>query len=299
LLFFAQNGGNIFISANYLGKELTDTLHFKTSELAFEEKTLWRDTVNLNFANPRLKTPSNYCFTKSVYGALFSSLDTLNTTILGTCQAKYANFVKIKLGDGAFFVHTEPVVFTNYYLVDKQKYDYAFRALSYLPKTATLWDEYYKPNKTESDTPLRYILSDAPLKAAYYLLITGIVLFMIFEAKRRQRIIPIIKPHRNTSKEFAETVARLYLHNRNHKDIATKRFKYFLEHIRSKYFMIFNNQFDEKQYELIASKAGVNLELVKSIFENYHLIEAKDGIDEATLNQFNTLIENFYKAGRH
>jgi hypothetical protein len=72
------------------------------------------------------------------------NLDSVYTTVLGYHQfenKRRINFVKIQHGDGFFYLHTQPFVFTNYNLLKSGNATYAAHALSYLPDWDIIWDD--------------------------------------------------------------------------------------------------------------------------------------------------------------
>ena len=100
---------------------------------------------------------------------------------------------------------------------------------------------YWYPNKTYnssvSNSPMRFILSNEGLKWGWYLFLIGMIILMIFNAKRKQRIIPIIKPLTNTTVDFTKTIGNLYFQEGNHDTIMEKKIIYFLEKIRQDYLL--------------------------------------------------------------
>ncbi|MEZ5054232.1 MAG: hypothetical protein R2807_05620 [Chitinophagales bacterium] len=136
------------------------------------------------------------------------------------------------------------ISFTNYFMRNKNGLEYVEKVLSYLPNSATIWDnkshildykDTYKPPKGKSsfgESPLYFILQNKALRWAWYLLIIGILIYAIFHAKRRQRIIPIIEPKQNNSLKYVETIGQLYLHENEHIEIATEMRNLFLNFIR-------------------------------------------------------------------
>ena len=291
LLQYVADGNNVFISAMYIQNRLLDSLNLQI-EYVFHNSN---DTISCYFVNPNLKSENKFQFHKNVTKNYFLISDESTTTILAVNDEKEPNFVKISFGNGFFYIHNQPFVFTNYYLLTEKNYEYVFKALSYLPKTTTYWDEYFKPNRKKiNSSPLRVIFDSPALRIAYFLLIIGGILYMLFIGKRKQRIIPIIKPLTNTSIEFNETIARLYLHKKNHKDIALKKYKYFLEKIRTTYF-ITTNEFTIKNIEKISEKTGVKIEILNKIFNHLKIIQQQQAISEQELFRFNNLIEMFWK----
>src|SRR5205085_7557129 len=129
---------------------------------------------------------------------------------------------------GNFYLCSTPVFFSNIQLLTLCNNDFAYKALSYLPINDIIWDEYQKQGAEGEDSLLRAVLAHESLKWAYYIALGSVVLFIIFEAKRRQRIIPIIEPLANSTLEFTRTLGNLYLSKGDHKNIAAKKIQYFL-----------------------------------------------------------------------
>lgn len=114
-------------------------------------------------------------------------------------------------------------------MLKKEQYQYTENILSYFSEGDIIW--YTKGPKDEriSGSPLRYIMSQPPLKSAWFLGLFGILIFMIFNAKRKQRIVPIIKPLENLTVDFTKTIGNLYYQEGDHTNIIDKKIIYFLE----------------------------------------------------------------------
>ena len=116
---------------------------------------------------------------------------------------------------------------------------------------------------------------------------------MIFKGKRKQRIIPIIQPPQNMSLEFARTLGRLYFNSGNNRDIALKKFSYFCDYLRSKFYLK-NISGDEEFCKHLAERSGVNIDTVKNIFKYANSIKNKANTFDEDLIFFNSMIEEFY-----
>ena len=164
-----------------------------------------------------------------------------------------------------------------------------------MPVSKTVfWDEYYKTGRAAVRTPLRFILSTQPLRWAYYILIFSILIYIIFEGKRKQRIIPEINPLQNSTLEFAGIIGKLYYQRKNHKNITEKKIRYFLDQIRSRYYIRLD-EFNDETLEKISRRSGVELKEVKSIFKYINYIEIIPKVKGKELKHINSLIESFYK----
>lgn len=290
LVNYVSEGNNVFIAANFIRGKLSDTLNIATN-LSY----IGNDSIKINFANSELKNKVPYSFKDSPLDYYFTNLDSSRTIALGFNSDKKTNFIKLKLGKGYFYLNSVPVAFTNYNILDSLNSDYIYKSLSYLPVSKTIfWDEYYKTGKTAVRTPLRFILSTKPLRWAYYLLIFSILVYIIFEGKRKQRIIPEINPLQNSTLEFAGIIGKLYYQQKNHKNIAEKKIRYLLDQIRSRYY-IRPDELTDETIEKISRRSGVELKQVKSLFKYINYIEILPKVKEKELKQINSLIESFYK----
>jgi hypothetical protein len=295
LLRLAKDGNNIFIAAQTYPQYLKDTLHFDTENIFFVA-----DTLGLNLAHPALKTTSGYNYRRVETFYAFRPLDKKKKAtyqVLGHSHLKEANFIKIKFGRGNFYLNTVPQAYTNYNMLYGQNATYISKTLSYLPIKNTYWDEYYKGFHREPQTPLRFIIGQPALKWALYLTLSALVLFMLFEAKRKQRIIPIIKPLTNATVEFTETVGRLYFQYKDHKNIAEKKITYFLDYLRTRFY-VKTNEFNEELYSKLADKTGVSQEDIVKLFQLITSVRSRKSISEQELMALNTQIEDFQKKNR-
>ncbi len=296
ILEIAEKGNNIFISAVEFSKKMQDTLRFKLDD-NYSFQLNQHDSVKLNLVNPKLKSAWGYFYKKGYHKTYFQSYDTLKTTVLGLGENAKTNFIKMKFGEGNFFINTNPLAFTNYNLLIGENYEYAFKCLSYLSKGPVIWDEYYKQGAAISGSEFRYILSQKALRYAWYIMVFGILLYMIFGAKRRQRIIPIINAPQNTTLTFIETIGRLYFRKRDHLDIAKKKYNYLLEFLRSKYY-IETSHITPELCDEIAEKCEVPHRTVKQLFDIAIKLQQVKSISEEDLEQFNKKIEFFYSKCR-
>lgn len=58
------------------------------------------------------------------------------------------------------------------------------------------------------------------------------MLFVIFNAKRKQRIVPVIEPLKNKSVEFVKSIGNLYLQEGDFHDMMAKKAQFFLNKVR-------------------------------------------------------------------
>ncbi len=295
LMDHVERGGNVFISAEYFWGHFSDTLKFNTyDQLVTDVNAATPDSTYLKFSTTKLDTSQQFWFAKGNVSHFFERFDTLNTTIISENAAGKPVTVRIKHGTGSFILNSTPHAFTNIYLLSHDNHEFVSSTLSFLPKHKLSWSEYYQLGRMESKSPLRFILNSEPLAWAYYLSIAGVVIFMLFEGKRKQRIIPVMKPLANTSLEFVTTIGNLYFQRADHKNIAEKKIAYLLDVIRSKYLLKTSN-FDDDFYEHLSRKSGKPANEVRALFRLIIFVTSSTVISENQLMDLNDKIEKFLK----
>ena len=289
LLKFVSKGNNLFIAATTFNGPFADTLNINTGA-DFYEKQYTTKLINVNKGK-------SFKFISPRENSFFDSLDHKTTLVLGRKESGKPDFVRIKHGKGNIYLNVNPTAFSNYFVLDKATKDYAFECLSYLPIKPVIWDEYTKQGRVGEDDAFRVLMEHPSLKWAYYIMILGIVVFIIFESKRRQRIIPIIPPLPNNTLEFTKVVGALYFNKGDHHDAAIKKINYLLEYIRTRFFER-TNVIDDEFIEHIAEKTGWDKIKNKQLFEMIRWVKSRPEeyvLSEEDLLLLNDLIEEFYE----
>ncbi|MBS1934921.1 MAG: DUF4350 domain-containing protein [Bacteroidetes bacterium] len=296
LLNYVSVGNYVFLSSSDLGKRISDSLHLSTNRRFDLEKT---DSVRINFDNPNLHSPNDYRFYKFTIDEYVEKFDSSKTIVLGSNQYHNPNFVKIDYGNGAFFVHAAPLCFSNYFMLTGNNYEYTAKALSYLPKDLKqiYWDEYYKLGPTGSQNPLRFILSNVNLRWAFRIALFTMLIFVFFEMKRTQRIIPVIQPLRNSTLDFVQTVGSVYFNRHDNKNVAQKKVQYFLEYIRSHFYLSTTYLNDEFMHAL-SKKTGVTEAELRDLMVYIERVSEEDKVSDELLLQLNQSIDSFYNKAK-
>jgi hypothetical protein len=292
LLNYAVIGNYVFIAAENFSKALMDTLKFRT-EHRFD--LAGKDSLTINFTNPAMRADTNYGFTAMTLNGYFSKLDTAHSIVLGNNHLKDINFIKIPYGDGAFFIHAAPLCFSNYFMLTNNNAAYTASALSYLPKNVkqVYWDEYYKLGPEGSDNPLRFLLNNAWLRWAFRISVFTMFLFILFEMKRKQRVIPVIETPRNSTLNFVQTVGSVYFNQHDNKNIALKKINYFMEFVRSGFY-VSTSHFDDAFIQLLAKKSGVSENETRQLVNLIYEINESPQITDQALIQLSNQIDSFY-----
>lgn len=171
------------------------------------------------------------------------------------------------VGEGEIILVATPLLFTNYGMLDADNSDYLFRLFTHFGELPVVRTEAFSSGAQPERSPLRYFLSQAPLRWALYLTLLALALFMIFTARRRQRVIPVIHEPANKNLEFTELIGTLYYQKKNHADLVRKKFTYFAEHLRRTLQVdVEDDSNDVALSRRIARKTGEDEEKVLELF---------------------------------
>jgi hypothetical protein len=293
LLNYVSRGNYVVTSADLFYTPFLDSLKLETDRsVVFENK----DSTSINFVNPVLKAAENYTFLKGTINQYFSKIDTTKATILSTNNKGKPVFVKVPYGKGAFFVHTAPLCFSNYFMLFRDNASYTAKALSYIPVGVTkiYWDEYNKMGPEGEQTPLRFFLANEYLRLSLRISLIALLLYVLFEMKRRQRIIPVITPLKNSTLDFVKTVAGVYFNEKDNKGVADNKITYFLEFVRNR-FNLGTQTMDEDFVEQLHRKSGVDKEEVAALIAQVIALSKQQNVTDNMLLKLNSNIDNFYK----
>lgn len=194
---------------------------------------------------------------------------------------KVPTAVSVPYGKGEVIFVSSPLLFTNYGMLEGNTFVYIFRLMSYLADLPVYRTEAYV--KTDAmlvaeQSPFREFIKRPPLRWALYLALLGVVLFMIFTARRRQRVIPIMSKPANRSLEFIQLIGTLYYQRKDHVDLVRKKFKLFAEELRKTAGVdISDVNTDDSEYLLLAEKTGMNCDRLKKVIRQIRLALHSEG----------------------
>lgn len=300
---WTSKGNNVFMSANNFGEKLLDTFNLKMETDVSVSRIKTEPLVKL--VNPLISSGETYHVERNLPVRYFSKIDTLSQTVLGVSglyinskkiQEPRINFIQIPLENGSVFLHSQPEVFSNYFLLEGNNSDYTTSLLAYLNNGKTLyWDNYYKSGKPVNISPLYVLLNNRYFKWAYYFVLIGILLFIIFEGKRKQRSIPIVNPLSNKTYEYTKTIAGMYLDKNEYQSIAQKQIVLFLEYIRTK-LRLPTEQINDRFYQDVAERSGNSKEETVQLFKLMDKINSQTNTGKEELTLLHQKIRKFKAA---
>ena len=321
LLEFVYRGNTAFISSKTIPQELVSRItDLSCGDYFWHDYDYITDTTGfLSLSLPDSGGDARYFFARKnvVTGYNWHYLDPETVCEqddlypLGLLNGEYLNFVLLNYGEGRFLLHTTPIAFSNYSLLRTDTRLYAERAMSFLSEGNIYWDAssrvpesvgrmWNNTNNREDAGILTYILKQKSLAWAWYLLLGTSLLWIIFRAKRRQRVIPVLKPAENASYEFISTIADMHFQEKSYRSVSKQAFRHFLQHLRDRYGVVIHLNQNGLLSDGSTSAArlsylsGVPESEIHHIFDQYTAI-ARYEPTEQMMTDFYQALEAFMK----
>ncbi len=303
MIRFTENGNDVFICARYISAAADKMLGCNSSavDFSFIPVADLRKNMHISLDAPPFDKKTTYSYPGKTFNSYFSTVDSSTTDVLGKDESGRPDFIRLHAGKGNFYVHTEPLVFSNYFILHKNNIEYYEKALSVIKPDVTrvVWDEYYL-NKKFRENPekkkgwLAVLLSYPALKAALLTAIFALLLYVLLGMRRKQRYIPVITKPRNDSLDFVKTIGRLYYDKGDHKNLCRKMGAYFLEYVRNKY-KLPTGSLDEEFVKNLQYKSGTEEPEIRGIVSFIRYLDEAGVIKKSQLTDFHKQLESFYK----
>lgn len=304
LLDWTSKGNTLFIASEGFEDQLLDTLQLETDIISVFE--VEGDVFKFQLSNKNLDT-TTVVFDKSNYVSHFNKIDTLNTSVLSVLKdykfdeetedslkiTTPITIIKQPFGDGTIILSTFPQAFTNYFILNPPNQNYTAGLLSYLDESKPIYvDNHYKSGKSFYTSPMYILLNNKALKWAYYTMLFGVVFYIIFEGKRKQRAIPIVKPLKNQTLDFTRTIANMYYEKGKHYEIAQHKIQHFLEYIRT-HLHLSTTTIDVEFLRNLSARSNNSIEDTEHLFKTIDKFNQDTQLNNLQLERLNTLIETF------
>lgn len=191
------------------------------------------------------------------------------------------NFIRLKLGKGNIYLHSNPELFFNYQLLTRTGFRHAQFAVSHInPKHKLKWLELGRlsENFGNSDTAqmegeggqednslLQLLFSRKELLIALLLTILGVLLYLVFRTKRYWPQVPYLPPVKNRSLDFADTMTSIYFDQQSPYSILIVMRKNFRSNVSRHFFLDISRQENAHEIRLLSEKSGIDRQKVEKL----------------------------------
>lgn len=342
---YVQNGNSAFLFCHDFSYEFMESLTDSDSTLFnfFPINNQYSKGIAtyLNDSNLYAKVDSAFAYNKYGFGKRYwnyinlKDIDSINGETLGTLKVaskseqfeayisddsvtegslkdtliEGVNFFRIPYGKGFYYIHTNPILFCNAPLIERENLGYINGVFAYLNKGDILWEEHnwvfgrpylksfvpYTKNYSPDESILKMILENKELKWGWYTLLFMAFLFVIFNGKRKQATIPLLPDFANTTLIQLKKTGTLFKDNADYFDITQDMFENFLWFIHVK-LNIDTHQTSDKIISDILKQTNYDPAKMHSIFTRYQKIENWKSVTHGVFLDLHRDIENFYSS---
>jgi hypothetical protein len=299
VLSWVAEGNHLFMVSESFEYDLLDTLNLRTSSI-YDAQSI-NPTFLHSLVNQRAKV-TNVSFEKDYYASYFHELDTLNSVVVSQVGIQNDSIptdrtevtaVQQPFGDGKITLSTFPEAFTNYFVLKDDRRKYTAGLLGYIdPNQPVFVDNHHKAGKTFYTSPMYLFLNTKAFKWAYYLVLIGALVYIIFEGKRKQRAIKVVTPLKNQTLAFTRTIANMYFENNRQVDIVQHKIHYFLDYVRTRFYLS-TEKLDNQFYKALALRSNHSEKEVQAIFRNFLDLQKAKNVTNEQLQQLEKTIQEF------
>ncbi len=294
LLNWVKKGNNLLIASQKFDDELLDSLELRRGYYfnhEFDKKLV------LTLDHPNLKPKDSIIFDKLYSAPVLRIKDSVapeNFKKLGhfvdNDTLQNINFIDVTYGKGHVMLHSFPYVFTNYFVLKSNNWAYYTGLLSYINLKRPVYWTTNVQNGATAQGIFKYIIENPGFLWAYRLLFAGLLLYILFEGKRKQRAIPVVQPPKNETLAFTKTIADMYIENKEHKQIALLHIKHFMDYVRHRLHLDIR-QNSTKLKQQIAQKTKSDLIDVERLFDLIEGVQNQQNIKPETVLELEKQIE--------
>lgn len=297
LFNFLEKGNTVLLCAGDFSKTLTDTFklqldvnnNYSNSNL---DSLLKKPSFEIKYTQTKNNILEKYSYPTVANESYFSSIDTSLFSICAVNKKNKPVLLEAEIGKGRLILASLPDVFGNLFIVNNPNRNYTYTLLSKVKNKTIIWDEYYKDYNKEKKGLFSFIFSSDAIYMAYCTALLGLIFFMAFEIKRKQKPIEVIAPLQNSTLEFVDVISHVYFNSNNHKHIAEETIKYFYFDITRK-FHLSTNTIDETFYSVMHNLSGVSHEKIKALFSYCESLKHAPALAQYDLIELNDRISNF------
>lgn len=293
MLKMAERGDKIVLIGNGFQNEINDTLGISVAYESLKDlpdfgkiSDFRRDTIIVwTGDSARFKPRAILAYPKLM--ETFLIIDTVPKTVRREYKSlaqhknvdSYHAVLEFPMGKGSIYLVSASLLFTNYGILDDECRDFVMRVLTQVADRPVVRTTAYLPSteKEEEPSPLRYFLTQKPLRWAIYLTLLTLIIFMAFTARRRQRIIPLVEEPQNRNREFVGLIATLYEQRRDYRDLVLKKFTYFAEELRrEQHIDISDPSEDAQNLSRLAKNTGLETDEIAALIGELRRLQADE-----------------------
>lgn len=218
--------------------------------------------------------------------------------------------VVLPYGKGYVYLNPNPDMYTNVQLKSKGGYAHSKIWVNRIPKDQPVYwlelarfkelpeedfDDFFDEGDGErDDSYLQYIFEKPQLVTAMILAIIGVLLFIVFRAKRTQPMVPFIGKKKNMSLEFADTITSIYFSKRNPYVLLQVQKRNFYNAIQKHFYVDLSKRNDDREIITLSQKSNVHRSEIEELLRGLETTQVSS-VDENYLIELTKKQVEFYR----
>jgi hypothetical protein len=309
IIEFLEEGNTMFLAVNLLPSQMMKRLSIITEGEVWEGTSIL-ETESVKVALTDQDPPGIYRFTHQYEDTIlpfpwrYYTPESLQSSAIRCSIKEYINdslpsYLAVKVGKGELLLQTNPIFYTNFFLVKPEGYRYVSQVFAFISPDTDVWFDHYSldpenpsPDRERSESWLGFVLKSPGLQWAWGILLLMAFLFVTLRSRRKQRPIPVHEPNLNSVMGYMQAISNIYLKNRDHRAFALQMHQLWLRRLSIRYGI---NLHQDKN-DLIGSvvmRAGASENSIRNIFEKADFFENQKKIFSRQLMEFHRLIFRF------
>ena len=215
--------------------------------------------------------------------------------------------IVLQWGKGFIYLCATPELFVNYQLKGKDGFGHSKIWLNRIPENENVYwlelgrykeepeedymDEFMEGDDERDDSYLQFIFQQKSLVYAMILLLFGVIIYVIFRAKRTQPAVPYIGKKQNMTMVFTDTITSIYFADRNPYVMLGIQKKNFYNAVQKHFFVDLSKRKEDREIKALAQKSniseieinelinGFETTMVSSVDDNYLIDMSKKQVE--------------------
>lgn len=304
-----EKGSKLFLSADVIDKkmywELFDNVGLSYIYSEEVEVSVGKNKYEFQFILQNDTIAHNWKGYKNLLTVSNKRHKTLAT--IGSLESN----ITLQYGKGYIYLNPNPDMYTNVQLKSKAGYYHSKIWVNRIPKDQPVyWLEIARfkdlpeddfddlfDNEGEGerdDSYLQYIFEKPQLVTAMILAIIGILLFILFRAKRTQPMVPFIGKKKNMSIEFADTITSIYFSKRNPYVLLQVQKRNFYNAIQKHFYVDLSKRHEDREIITLSQKSNIHRSEIEELLIGLE-VSKESAVDENYLIELTKKQVDFYR----
>jgi|GEM_PF-504138 len=313
LLNRVENGSKLFLAQHQLEESLYTSL-FDNIALSYDYN------FGVRVKSQQAEYQFYYVFQNDTIGHKWRGFENILTstdkphTVLSTI-GNLENNIAVPYGQGYIYICSNPELFVNYQLKTNSGINHAKIWINRIPESENIyWLElgrHQEPEKAEEDwkdalneennevddSYLQFIFQKKSLIYAMILLILGIIVYVIFRAKRTQPIVPYLAKKKNMTLLFTDTITSIYFANRNPYVMLNMQKRNFFDAVQKHFFIDIAKRNENKEIKALSQKSNIPEREIVELIQGFETTEVSKVSEEYLVDMSQKLVSFYRRSG--